>query len=180
MFVSELNWLHKVVWLFFTTSITAALTTDLAYWILLSRRFPASVLRHPINIHEHAINYLLLLIDLFVSDIPMRLLHFAYPLLYGLIYTIFTVILWVSGVTDAVYTVLNWETNPSLAVLITMLASLVAMPLLHMLHFCLYKLRSKIASGCLCYSKHTLPLIDDKVQMDDKPIDSQTNRGFVC
>ena len=169
-----------MVWILYTTALTGVLATDIAFWALLSRNSSASFLSSPFNIHEHAIDYVLLLIDLFVNKIPLRLLHFVYPIGYGLVYTIFTVILWAADYRDAVYdVVLDWERFPGNATLITMLFSFIALPLIHVLwHFWLFKLRSLIAESWWDSKNRKQQPIDDNVEMNEQKDTEKTNEAY--
>ena len=148
------------------------MVTDIAFWGIIapfiSANF-ASNLANPINIQEHAINYILLLIDLFVNNIPLRLMHFVYPIGYGLVYTLFTVMLWAAGVTPSVYGVLtDWGNYPGIAALVTLILSFIVSPLFHVLwHFWLYHLRAGIAKRCcdIDNTKRHQQVIDDNVEM---------------
>ena len=164
----------------FVATFAAALATDLGFWILLSGTFSSSTLSNPLNIHEHAINYVLLLIDLFVNDIPIRMLHFIYPVGYGLTYTIFTVILWAAGRTAPVYRgVLDWERFPGRSALVTMLTTFVALPLFHIVwHFWLFQLREWIAKRFLDREIRSQQPIDDNVEMNMKQVDGETNEAL--
>ena len=150
----------------FTTAITGVLVTDLAYWIFLSRYFSPEMLGNPFNLQEHLINYILLLIDLFVNDIPIRLLHCIYPMGYAIIYILFTVILWASNFTSAVYPPLNWAANPLSSTLLSLGVIFIAVPLLHVFHFGLYHLRLWLARHLLDRST-TAPPINNDVEMNE-------------
>jgi hypothetical protein len=45
---------------------------------------------HHVFYMSHGINTLLITIDMFVVAVPMRLLHFVYPLLAGTVYICFS------------------------------------------------------------------------------------------
>uniref|UniRef100_H2Y9M7 Protein rolling stone n=1 Tax=Ciona savignyi TaxID=51511 RepID=H2Y9M7_CIOSA len=145
------NWGCGVVWILFNVSINAAVITDILFWALLSNGLSPAQLADPFNIHSHAINLVLLLIDLFVFSYPIRILHLIYPMGLGLVYTAFTLILHGARYTSAVYAVINWQTFPALAAGVCFGASLVAMPISHLLVFGLYKIRALIArkNGCM-------------------------------
>ena len=168
----------------YTTAVSAALGTDLLYWALLSSYQPLHVIANPFNIHSHAINYVLLLIDLFLNDIPIRFLHFIYPVGYGVVYVIFTVILWASDFVSAVYPVLNWEQNPSIAAMWSLITVLVLFPVLHAFHFGLYHLRAWIARCCLHQTNRSQQPMDDQMEMGEQNFEvnrrstGETNEAF--
>ncbi|XP_078487924.1 protein rolling stone-like [Ciona intestinalis] len=151
------NWGSAIVWILINVAFSAALVTDLLYWALLSSGTNSSRLAEPFNVHSHAINLLLLIIDIFVTSYPIRLLHFIYPVGYGLVYTSFSLILHGSGFTSAIYSLLNWATSPGIAAAACFGVSFVAMPLSHLLLWGLYHLRTFIArkQGCISDAEET-------------------------
>ncbi|CAK8681548.1 unnamed protein product [Clavelina lepadiformis] len=169
----DLRWFHKVVWLVFEAVISGALITDILFWGLLSSRLSSQALAHQFNIHEHVVAYLLLLIDLFINKIPLRFLHFPYTAGYGLTYAIFTLILHGAGVRSAVYPPLDWANSPGIAVLYSLVASLIAMPVAHILHWGFYHLRAFIARSC---DVEDSPLEDRSVENIE--MGGETNNAF--
>ena len=172
-FLADLRWFHKVVWLVFEAVISGALITDILFWGLLSSRLSSQALAHQFNIHEHVVAYLLLLIDLFINKIPLRFLHFPYTAGYGLTYAIFTLILHGAGVRSAVYPPLDWANSPGIAVLYSLVASLIAMPVAHILHWGFYHLRAFIARSC---DVEDSPLEDRSVENIE--MGGETNNAF--
>jgi len=62
-------------------------------------------------------------------------------MLFGFVYSIFSVILFASNYIDAIYPFLNWNTNPGLAAGASILVIFVAIPLFHMLAYGLHLLK---------------------------------------
>lgn len=81
-------------------------------------------------------------------------------------YVVFTVILWATGFRDAVYPVLNWETDPTFSAVLSLVVIIVAIPIIHIFHFGLYQLKMFIARHCLSRSVNESP-IDDNVEMNE-------------
>ena len=81
----------------------------------------------------HLFNSVYIVVDLFVTAMPVRLFHFVYPMIYAIVYIIFSVIYWAAdGVNqngfDYIYEPLDWD-SPGTAALYSLLASFVGVPL---------------------------------------------------
>jgi len=113
--VEETRWYHKVAFFFHSVAFNASFSVVVLFWALLAST-SEDPLDSPTNIHIHGVTLLVMIIDLFVSKTPVYLLHFPYTMVLGLIYVLYTYILFVAGVTDAVYGFLDWRENPSGAV----------------------------------------------------------------
>lgn len=97
------------------------------------------------NTNVHALNFVFVVIDHMISPRPIRLLHFIAPLIYGCVYIIFSVIYWSTDhVNHVIYPgVLDWN-YPGVAVGVSLGLAVVAIPLLQLLYFALYQLKSWI------------------------------------
>ncbi len=117
------------------------------YWSILYR----GGLVDGINANTHLVNGLVSIVDLWVSGLPVNILHFIWIIIYGAIYGIFTGIYFViSG--DIVYPVLDYENGIGLAVGLVVGVILVFFPLVHIMVFYLQYL---IKFGLLhCYFRN--------------------------
>lgn len=134
---------HKMFWLLYIISASAGLLVTVGYWTVLYED------DEPIdtnNITKHALNSVFMLIDTFLSSIPVRLFHSVYPLLYIIIYLAFTVAYWQLGGTNIqgmpyIYKLLDYDNiQPSTGCLIGFFLLLVQ-PVLQLMLFGLVKLR---------------------------------------
>ncbi|XP_078574524.1 protein rolling stone-like [Branchiostoma floridae x Branchiostoma japonicum] len=140
----SLPWYYKGHWVFYNVVFGIGLYITIAYWALLADD------TGPRSILFHAINCVVIVIDVSVSALPLRLLHFVYPSAFALAYVIFTVIYWVAGGTDVnnnpwIYTVLDYGGNPAMAGGIAAGSILVAIPLCHVTLFGLAVAREMLA-----------------------------------
>ena len=90
---------QKISWLLYVISANNSLLITAGYWAL---RILFEV-DEPIdanNITKHTLNSVFMVIDTFLSSIPVRLFHSVYPLLYIIIYLAFTVVYWQLGGTS--------------------------------------------------------------------------------
>nr|XP_039267755.1 protein rolling stone-like [Styela clava] len=138
-----LRWFHKLSWATRSVSTTVAYVVTILFWALVKTTAKAST---AVNIHRHALNAVFVTVDLFVSRVPVRLLHFVYPMLIGITYVLFTYIIHAADVMSSFYrNALDWEKVPVTSIVLCILAVLVAVPLLHSLTFGMYHLRAFIA-----------------------------------
>jgi len=112
---AEARWYEKIVFLFQSISFNISLTTCVLFWMMLAPTAKPDYLQSPLNVHEHGITFLLLIIDVFVIRLPCRYLHFIYTILWALLYLVLTLILHATKVDSEVYSFLDWVNNPGLA-----------------------------------------------------------------
>ena len=133
-----------------------ALFITVLFWSLLApANLNASV--QPISINSHLINLIIILVDLFVCDIPFRLLHFYHTSIGAVVYIVFSLILHGTGYTSAIYPVLDWANRTGLAIGLAFGTVFVAVPIAHSIGFGLYHLRWFIARKC-CKNKNSFSL----------------------
>lgn len=137
---------HKAMWIIYEIGASVALLITLLYWSLLSGGNLTGVYLG-LDISTHALNTILLLIEIVMTSMPIRVLHLIYPMIFACIYMIFTVIYWAAGGTDAidnkryVYPMLDYSNKPGLAAGLFLGVTLVGMPLAHLVFYGLYRLR---------------------------------------
>lgn len=100
----------------FYLGINFALFVTTLFWVVvygISHDIPKSQLTAS-TYHYHGVNALFALIDIFVTGLPMNILHVVYPLLFGAAYAVFSVIYYSAHGTDGlghhyVYSALDWS-----------------------------------------------------------------------
>lgn len=123
-----------------------------------------------VNFGVHGSNSIVVVLDQFVTGVPVRVLHAHHPLIYAILYSLFTVIYYSAGGTTAdgdkaIYSVLNYEQNPGVAVGLLVVACFIAIPLLHVLLFGLYQLRVFLHRKC-CHGNAVKDSSSDTEQSD--------------
>ncbi|KAL5013630.1 hypothetical protein ScPMuIL_007900 [Solemya velum] len=94
-----------------------------------------------INLQLHGINTVIIVLEHLLSAVPVRLLHCVYPIIFGLVYVIFSAIYWGVNHDNVMYPgVLDWN-SPSKTVGILFLVALVVIPFFHIAFFILHKLK---------------------------------------
>ena len=140
-----LQWQHKLLWLLHIISSTGGLFVTVGYWTVLkgNEKVDAN------NITKHLLNSVFMVIDMWLSRIPVRLIHCFYVFLYFIVYILFSVIYWLLGGTNVeekqyIYKPLNYNhLEPRIAGLLVLFL-LVVLPLLHLFFFGLTKLRDHL------------------------------------
>nr|XP_039260346.1 protein rolling stone-like [Styela clava]XP_039260347.1 protein rolling stone-like [Styela clava]XP_039260348.1 protein rolling stone-like [Styela clava] len=146
--------LRSTTWMLFSISATAQVLIFLTYWVFLAPIAAPEDIPTPYNIHRHAINLLLVLIDVFVAAFPIRLPHAVYAMIVAFLYCLMTLIEHLTGGISAVYPFLNWATNPGLAAGICVGLSILGPIVVQSIFFGFYNLRLAIAK---CVDKSRSP-----------------------
>ena len=129
---TSLLWYELVTWILLNIYVTVAFIITISYWIgvgfdlLAPAKSAASV-----NTHVHIINSVLAVIELSVGNLPIRILHFYQPVIFGFIYLVFTLILHWAGDRSAIYAVLDWMGGPAMAAGYALGILFIAVPFFH-------------------------------------------------
>ena len=135
---NQIKWYHMIQWVLSTVGNQAAVCVVILYWALLFRGGTVTLY----DGHFHLGNGLIGLVDVFISGLPVRILHFYMIQSYAATYSVFTGIYYVAGGTgnngtSYIYGPLNYEENPGFAVGLV-IGILVVIPLIHLAFFGVY------------------------------------------
>ncbi len=97
------------------------------------------------NISTHAVNLLYILVEFSISAISVRILHAYMIFIFGLVYSVFTVIYWQAGGTNKhdknyIYSVLDYNKGPTKAAIWVVLMH-IALVVIHSVWSGLYQLK---------------------------------------
>jgi len=139
--------LHKVSWAVSNITGTMHLFITLAYWITVYPNRSGEHLNE-IGVNTHLIPGLYILMDVWVSATPRRLLHAYWPMLFVCCYLTFNFTYYLAGGLDylgrpAIYPSMDW-TKPGSTIPLMFVMVLVLMPLLHGVICTLYAARVKL------------------------------------
>ncbi|KAJ8973480.1 hypothetical protein NQ317_006908 [Molorchus minor] len=102
--------LHPIYWVIHVAATSAGFVITVIFWSVL---YTSDMGFTALNFYVHGSNSIVLLIDLLIIGHPVRLLHFIYPLLFGLAYIIFSVAYYFydtnRGGVGYVYAILDWS-----------------------------------------------------------------------
>lgn len=107
----------KIFWIFFNIALTLCTSVVVIYWVLLhdyNTTLKADLDTY-LNFDRHGVNLVLLIIDFCLHHIPLRFLHFVYPLLVSLVYLIFNVVYW-AITEELIYSAIDWENDLGMAI----------------------------------------------------------------
>lgn len=141
----------KVTWGLFNIAVESAFMVTLLYWVLVGSNSEADrpEISPVLNIHLHILNGAVALLEVWLTGIPVHLLHFIYPLLFCGSYTAFTGVYYaVNGTGHTgerfIYSaILDYDSHPGTA-LGTLAVGLVAILLIHIFFHLQYLLRNWI------------------------------------
>ncbi|KAG5681366.1 hypothetical protein PVAND_010808 [Polypedilum vanderplanki] len=100
----------KLFWVISTISIVVAVSLSCVYWPIIYNGRDRGIN----DVLTHAVNAIILFIDLFIHAHPPRFSHTIYPVLFGLTYITYSIIYTLSGGTDRdnenyIYSVIDWS-----------------------------------------------------------------------
>ncbi|GAB6021151.1 hypothetical protein CHUAL_003782 [Chamberlinius hualienensis] len=143
----KLGFLHKLMWICDNIASTMAIGVTVVFWAcLFDRQQPPSL----VTIHTHGINAVYVLLDQLFCRRPRHLSHFYQPIIFGVVYVIFSAIYWGSGGTDPhgrhyVYPFLDWE-KPLKSSMFAIIFSVIVAAVIYLLLYGLYILRTFVHS----------------------------------
>ena len=135
----------KLTWVLFIVGVESAFTVTLLFWVLIGSRDDTEI-NPAVNVHLHILNGVFALIEVWITGIPVHLLHFIYPLIFTGAYGAFTGIYYAANGTGPtgerfIYPgILEYGSRPGVAVG-TISAALVACLLVHLLFHLQHLLR---------------------------------------
>ncbi|KAJ2948094.1 hypothetical protein O0L34_g9891 [Tuta absoluta] len=112
----SLPWFAKAFWASYNIAMVIAFLVSIYYFAVLVPMYTEDLqlaVNKVLDLFIHAINSVLMFFLLLSSRLPARLLHFVYPLGFGIIYLLFSVIYYFAGGTDPfgnkyIYPTLDW------------------------------------------------------------------------
>lgn len=138
--IPTIPWYMKLNWLIFAVISNIAFIVTAVYFGFLYPYLEMPGLTF-IDFSYHGLNSIIILVEMSITRIPVNLLHFIYPLLYGIAYILFSVIFWAADHNNVIYPkVLDWN-HPGITVLVTSVLGFVVVPVLQFVLFGLYRLR---------------------------------------
>ena len=96
------------------------------------KQFNSAYIPTAIDINMHAICTILLILEVPMLSFHIRIIHFIFPMLYSLVYVLFSLIYWLCDRTNNVLypVILDWG-QPAQCVFTSVLVVFVAIPLTH-------------------------------------------------
>ena len=158
---NTISWFQMIQWLLFTLGVETALGITLLFWSLLYRPGHDDFYLSNNILVPHLVNGVTALMETWLTSIPIRLLHFIYPAAFGAGYILFTGIYFVANGTNPngshyIYPVLDYGNNLGFAIGVDVIVLTVVLPLLHVLFFVQFMMRSALANWLKkkCYLRY--------------------------
>ncbi|KAK6993497.1 protein rolling stone [Biomphalaria glabrata] len=128
----HLPMLIKVMWLLYVMSVTGAVMVCIWYWTSVHKGREITAIR----LNTHGVAALYILLNMVVTRIPLRVLHFVYPVIFGVAYTLFSAIYYSMDGTNQtgdryIYSVLDWS-RPDRTLALSSLSNFVFIPIVHL------------------------------------------------
>lgn len=107
-----------------------------------------------VNIETHIINALYVILNIGVTGMPKRLLHFWFSVIFGVLYALFTLFYHLAGGTNHnenpyVYPAIDWR-KPGTAILYCAIVCFVLVPVIHSVLFGIHCLKVLLYEKCEC------------------------------
>ena len=131
-------WFHEALWVIYNIASGAAVMVTLTFWLLL---FNARNGVRALTVILHGVNFIVMVGDTMLSSIPVRLFHVIYPMLYCIVYIMFTVIHWAAVAPNHIYPQTDYTGRPVLAAVSQLCLFFIGLPLCQSVMFCFYRLR---------------------------------------
>lgn len=123
----DISWYQKIQWFFYVLGNGMSLTVLVLYW---TADFNGVVS----DLNAHLVSGVFALVDLWVSGVPVNLLHSVYLACFIGVYVSFTGVYF--GIThEVIYRVLDYEENLALAATLCVLSAILFAPLLYIVAF---------------------------------------------
>ena len=106
------NCCDKLTWFLFVIGAETAVLVSVLFWTTLYYSEGAT---SPPSVHQHLVNGIVAIVDLWVSGVPVYLLHFVYVQLFGAVYVTFTGMYYAFDNKTSIYPVLDYQEDPGLA-----------------------------------------------------------------
>ncbi|XP_045165334.2 protein rolling stone-like [Mercenaria mercenaria] len=146
-----LPWYIRADWCIFNMGNVISVSISIAYWALV---YDGSQPMTSVNIATHIINTLYVILNISVSGVPKRVLHFWFSVVFGVVYALFTLFYYLAGGTNHnenpyVYPVLDWRT-PGTATLYCVIVCFVLVPIVHLILYGIHRLKILLYQKCDC------------------------------
>jgi len=107
----ELPTFLQALWLISNVASSCGLLISLVFWTVL---FPYIKTANHETIQAHGINVVIILLDLWVTSLPVYMAHVYQPYCFLTLYVVFNAFYWAAGGispfgTKAIYPILNWD-----------------------------------------------------------------------
>ena len=122
---NSLKWYQMIHWMLFSLGNGAAICVVVLFWSMLYRGGDVS----GVSANHHLINGILAVVDVFVSGLPVNLVHVIYLMGFGITYSTFAGVYSLSS-GENIYPVLDYQNRAGSAVILGVLVAILLVPLI--------------------------------------------------
>lgn len=143
---TELTTGIKIQWVLFNITSNGGIIVAILFWLVLYHPGKTSDF---LGFNTHGVLAIIILTDMFISAMPVRLLHAWMGSVYATLFSIFCLLYWQAGGTNTkhkpyIYPIMDFSKNSGTAVLCIFVLVFLTGPLLHTALYGLYCLRRTI------------------------------------
>ena len=180
---NDLSWYQKVQWFLFTIGAEMAVAATVIYWSLV-HKVNSGFIKPQVNVPIHLLNAVVAILDTWLANFPIRILHVVYVSLFGAGYQVFTGIYYAVNGTDIygrhhINHILNYKSNPGVAVVIDFVIPFIFIPIVHLFFFLQYLLREGllhlIKHKCLKRKRRQPLSLSEQTEADSVPKEEASN-----
>lgn len=91
------------------------------------------------SIEKHVLNSVFIILNILITAMPVNLLHFYHPIIFGFIYMIFNLTYQGGGAHQAIYPIFDWTNQLPTAILLATVLVFFTLQLFHLFYFIQYK-----------------------------------------
>ena len=174
---NQLSWYQMFHWATFALFAEMAPAIVILFWTAVYTNGPVD----GINANTHAVNGIVLILDVLFFGIPVALVQMIYPMLFGIAYGTFTGIFWTANGTNPVneeryiYPVLDYGLQPTTATIVVVLVALLFIPLVHIVLFAIYLARFWLVY--VIYSHNRISCYGEK--QEERQMEEQNMHGVT-
>ncbi|XP_022297164.2 protein rolling stone-like [Crassostrea virginica] len=136
-----LPWYLRIQWSFYYLSTSSAITVTLLFILNIEEETDTN------SILKHYINSVFVVLNLLLTKKPYRILHFYIPVIFSVIYILFSLVYQKGFKQNAIYSALDWNNVPNVFLYVFGLP-LVFVPLLTLLLYTITVIRDAIGNLC--------------------------------
>ena len=140
---NQISWYQVIHWIFFVMGIELVFDGCILFWILAYDQQTWD----GVGVNTHIVSGVIAVLDFWICGIPMNPYHVVYLVMFGAAYFGFTGLYYV-GTGDIIYPLLDYDINIAIAVVVSILAVLVGIPIIHFIFYLQHKIKALIMS---CY-----------------------------
>lgn len=167
---NNIYWHQRILWVLYSAAVHTSIYVVILYWALLYNPNADFNYWSFGNLVTHLVTGVLAIIEIYLTGIPTRLLHFIYPCLFAVTWLVFSGIYYGAGGTNVsgrryIYSVLDYMNSPGAAAALGLVAVFATIPL-HVLIYCLFLSRELflflVGKHCSC----SQPRTDEEIELN--------------